>query len=194
MTFSLREGVMLGSCSTRYRAYLAAQLGQLTRIMALKEPGLSLPQARHGRGRDQPRPGFRPAKNIVPVVNELEAQFDQLGIYERVKEAGPRVIFYEHEHGEDVTVVSGVPVARSPQGLPAPAHYRVRPEIEAAVAVRTVPRPASTRWCTEERGYRPVPGPGRDVWVHEVDDIADVDRQVFEIQLPFTRPEAAGEN
>jgi hypothetical protein len=43
------------------------------------------------------------------------------------------------------------------------------------------------RWI-EERGYRPVPGPGRDVWIHEVDDIADVDQQVFEIQLPFTRP------
>jgi hypothetical protein len=26
------------------------------------------------------------------------------------------------------------------------------------------------------------------VWVNEVDDIADVAQQVFEIQLPFTRP------
>jgi hypothetical protein len=49
------------------------------------------------------------------------------------------------------------------------------------------------RWI-EERGYRPLPGPGRDVWVHEFDDIADVDQQVFEIQVPFTRPQAAGEN
>jgi len=39
----------------------------------------------------------------------------------------------------------------------------------------------------DERGYRADPGPGREVWVHEVDDIAEVDQQVFEIQLPFTR-------
>jgi hypothetical protein len=32
-----------------------------------------------------------------------------------------------------------------------------------------------------------VEGPGREVWVNEVDDIADVAQQVFEIQLPFTR-------
>lgn len=41
----------------------------------------------------------------------------------------------------------------------------------------------------EERGYQAVPGPGREVWVHEVDDIADVAQQVFEIQLPFIRPD-----
>jgi len=247
---------------TGYRGYAAAQLGQLTRIMALKELGLSLPQVRrlidgitldelHGmlmlrrvqleheieqhrsqllgieaRLRSIARedgmqaddivaktipavgvvvvagraPGFGPA-NVVPVVNQLDAQFDQLGIYERVKEAGPRVVFYEREHGDDVTVFLGLPVAEPPQELPAPAHYRVLPEIEAAVAVRSGPSASIfpmvyhdlVRWI-EERGYRPVPGPGRDVWVHEVDDIADVDQQVFEIQLPFTRPEAAGEN
>jgi hypothetical protein len=43
------------------------------------------------------------------------------------------------------------------------ACYRVLPEIEAV-------------------------GPGREVWVHEVDDIAGVAQQVFEVQLPFTRP------
>ena len=74
-------------------------------------------------------PGFGPA-NIVPVVNQLEAQFDQLGIYERVKEAGPRVIFYEHEHGEDVTVFSrgaGRPAAAGTAragALPCPAGNR----------------------------------------------------------------------
>jgi hypothetical protein len=50
---------------------------------------------------------------------------------------------------------------------------------------------SSPHWI-EERGYTPVPGPGRDVWIHEIDDIADVDQQVFEIQLPFTRPEGTG--
>jgi hypothetical protein len=28
----------------------------------------------------------------------------------------------------------------------------------------------------------------RDIWIHEVDDISEVDQQVFEIQLGFTRP------
>jgi effector-binding domain-containing protein len=34
-------------------------------------------------------------------------------------------------------------------------------------------------------------GPGRDVWIHEVDDISQVDEQVFETQLPFTRPDTS---
>jgi effector-binding domain-containing protein len=42
------------------------------------------------------------------------------------------------------------------------------------------------RWI-DERGYHAA-GPGREVWVNEVDDIAEVAQQVFEIQLPFTRP------
>ena len=243
---------------TGYRGYSAAQLGQLNRVMALKELGLSLTQVRQllgGVTLDELRgmlalrraqleqelqvhrsqllgiearlrsiaredsmpaddivakvipamgvvaiagraPGFGPA-NVVPVVNQLEARFDQLDIYDRVKEAGPRVIFYEREreHDEDVTVVLALPVAEPPGELPAPARYRVLPEIEAAVAVRGGPAAAIfpmvyhdlVRWI-EERGYRPVPGPGRDVWVHEVDDVADAAQQVFEIQLPFTRP------
>jgi DNA-binding transcriptional MerR regulator/effector-binding domain-containing protein len=246
---------------TGYRGYAAAQLGQLNRIMALKELGLSLTQVRRlldGITRDELRgmlmlrraqleheleqhtshllgvearlrsiaredgmpaddivaktipalgvvviagraPGFGPA-NVVPVVNQLDAQFRQLGIYDRVKAAGPRLVFYEHEEGEDVTIFLALPVADQPGELPAPAHYRVLPEIEAAVAVRS--GPASTiypmvyhdlvRWI-EERGYRPVPGPARDVWVHEVDDIADAAQQVIETQLPFTRPAATDE-
>ena len=42
------------------------------------------------------------------------------------------------------------------------------------------------RWI-HERGYHAAAGPGREIWVNEVDDIADVAQQVFEIQLPFTR-------
>jgi len=243
---------------TGYRGYAAAQLGQLNRIMALKELGLSLTQVGRlldGVTRDELRgmlmlrraqleheleqhtshllgvearlrsiaredgmpaddivaktipalgvvviagraPGFGPA-NVVPVVNQLDAQFRQLGIYDRVKAAGPRLVFYEHEEGEDVTIFLALPVADQPGELPAPAHYRVLPEIEAAVAVRS--GPASTiypmvyhdlvQWI-EERGYRPVPGPARDVWVHEVDDVADAAQQVIETQLPFTRPAA----
>jgi len=247
---------------TGYRGYSAAQLGQLNRIMALKELGLSLTQARRlldgvtlgelcgmlilrraqleheleehknqllgveARLRSIARedampaddivtkripaigvvviagraPGFG-AANIVPVVNQLAAQFDQLRIHDRVKEAGPRIVFYEREHGEDVTVCLALPVAEPPGELPAPADYRVLPQIEAAAAVRSGPAAGIfpmvyndlVRWI-EEQGYHPVPGPGREVWLHEIDDIADVAQQVFEIQLPFIRPAGTDEN
>ena len=83
-------------------------------------------------------PGFG-AENIVPVVNRLAGQFDQLGIHDRVKEAGLRLIFYDYGHGENVTVHLALPVAEPPGELPAPAEYRVLPEIEAAVTVRSGP-------------------------------------------------------
>ena len=141
-------------------------------------------------------PGWGP-ENIVPVVNRLAGQFDQLGIQERVKEAGLRMIFYDYEHDEDITVNLALPVAEPPGELPAPAKYRVLPEIEAAATVRSGPAASIfpmvyqdlIRWI-DERGYRATP-PGREVWVNEIDDIADVAQQVFEIQLPFTRPAAA---
>ncbi len=136
-------------------------------------------------------PAFGP-ENIVPVVNRLAGQFDQLDIGERVKEAGPRMIFYDYDH--DVTVYLALPVTEPPGELPAPAQYRVLPEVEAAVAVRTGPAAGIfpvvyqdlIRWIGEH-GYHAIAAPGREVWVHEVDDIADVAQQVFEIQLPFTR-------
>jgi DNA-binding transcriptional MerR regulator/effector-binding domain-containing protein len=247
---------------TGYRGYSAAQLGQINRIMALKELGLSLAQVRRlldgvtlgelggmlllrraqleheldqhhnqllgveARLRSIAReddmsaddivaktipatgvvviagraPGFG-AANIVPVVNQLVAQFDQLGIHDRVKEAGPRIIFYEHEHGEDVTVLLALPVIEPPGELPAPARYRVLPEIEAAVAVRSGPAAGIfpmvyqdlARWI-EERGYRAVPGPGREVWVHDKDDSTDPGPQILEIQLPFTRMAGSDES
>ena len=240
---------------TGYRGYTAQQLGQLNRIMALKELGLSLTQARRlldgitldelrgmlllrraqleheleehknyllgveARLRHIAREGVMPAddivakkipamgavviagqapafgpENIVPVVNRLAEQFDQLGIHDRVKEAGPRLIFYEYEDGENVTVHLALPVTEAPGELPAPAHYRVLPQVEAAITVRAGPAASIfpmvyhdlARWI-DERGYRAV-GPGREVWVNEVHDIADAAQQVFEIQLPFTRP------
>ncbi|HEX9358702.1 MAG TPA: GyrI-like domain-containing protein [Streptosporangiaceae bacterium] len=95
--------------------------------------------------------------------------FDQLGIHDRVKEAGPRIIFYEREHGEDVTVFLALPVTEPPAELPAPALYRVLPEVEAAVAVRRGPAASIFpmvyqdlgRWI-EEHGYH-FHGPGREV-------------------------------
>jgi DNA-binding transcriptional MerR regulator/effector-binding domain-containing protein len=135
------------------------------------------------------------APNIVPVVNRLVGQFDQLGIHARVEEAGLRMIFYDYEDDENITVHLALPVAGPPGELPAPAEYRVLPEIEAAVTVRSGPAASIFpmvyqdlfRWI-DERGYRATPGPGREVWVNEIDDVADVAQQVFEIQLPFTRP------
>ena len=241
---------------TGYRGYTARQLTQLNRILALKELGLSLTQARRllngvtveelsgmlilrraqleheldqhknqllgveARLRSIAREGAMPAddimaktipaigvvviaghapgwgpENIVPVVNRLYDQFDQLGIHDRVKEAGPLIVFYDWGHDEDITVHLALPVAEPPGELPAPAEYRVLPEIEAAAAVRSGPAAGIFpmvyqdlfRWV-EERGYQAVPGPGREVWVNVIDDIADVAQQVFEIQLPFTRP------
>jgi DNA-binding transcriptional MerR regulator len=239
---------------TGYRGYSARQLGQLNRIVALKELGLSLTQARRlldgttveelrgmlilrraqleheldqhknqllgveARLRFIAREGAMPAddivaktipamgvvvlagqapaigaENIVPVVNRLAGQFDQLGIHDRVKEAGPRLIFYDY--GENITVHLALPVAEPPGELPAPAEYRVLPEIEAATTVRSGPAASIfpmvyqdlVRWI-DESGYRADPGSGREVWVNEVDDTADVAQQVFEIQVPFTRP------
>ena len=241
---------------TGYRGYTARQLTQLNRILALKELGLSLTQARRllngvtveelsgmlilrraqleheldqhknqllgveARLRSIAREGAMPAddimaktipaigvvviaghapgwgpENIVPVVNRLYDEFDQLGIHDRVKEAGPLIVFYDWGHDEDITVHLALPVAEPPGELPAPAEYRVLPEIEAAAAVRSGPAAGIFpmvyqdlfRWV-EERGYQAVPGPGREVWVNVIDDIADVAQQVFEIQLPFTRP------
>jgi hypothetical protein len=138
-------------------------------------------------------PAFGP-EHIVPVVNRLSGLYDQLGIHDRVKAAGPRMIFYEYGEGEDVTVCLALPVPEPPGQLPEPARYRVLDEIEAATTVRSGPAASIfpvvyhdlARWI-HERGYHQAAGPGREVWLNEVDDIADVAQQVFEIQLQFTR-------
>ena len=141
-----------------------------------------------------PAPAFGP-ENIVPVVNGSDEQFNRLGIRGLVKVTGPYMIFYEHDNYTDVTVYLALPVAEELAELPPPVQYLVLPEIEAAVAVRNglaanifpMVYHDLLRWA-EEHGYE-ANGPGREIWVNEVDDIADVDQQVFEIQLPFTRPE-----
>jgi effector-binding domain-containing protein len=138
-------------------------------------------------------PAFGPA-NVVPVVNHLVGEFDRLEIGDRIKNSGPRMILYD-AHDEGITVYLAQPVTEPPGELPEPARYRVLPEIEAAAAVRSGPAASIfpvvyhdlVRWI-DERGYRAVIGSNREVWVNEVDDIADVAQQVFEIQLPFTRP------
>jgi DNA-binding transcriptional MerR regulator len=135
--------------------------------------------------------------HLVGAVNVSRVQFDELGIRERVKATGPYQIFFEQEEGADVTVYVGLPVAEPPTELPSPATYLVLPEIEALVAVRNGPAAGIfplvlqdiARWA-DAHGYR-TGGPNRNVWLHEIDDIADVDQQVFEIQVPFTRLEPA---
>ena len=243
---------------TGYRVYAAQQLSTLNRIMALKELGLSLIQARRlldgvtldelrgmlmlrraqledeleehtsqllgveARLRHIEKEAAMPADDIVAkkvpamgvvvvsgaipefdtqaivaMVNSLDGQSRELGIQDRVKGAGPRMIYYERGDGDGVTVNLAVPVAEPPAGLPEPAHYRVLPAVEMATAVRSGPAASIypmvlhdlVRWI-EERGYQAAAGGGRDVWLHEVDDVADVALQTFEIQMPFIRPAA----
>ena len=240
---------------TGYRGYSADQLGQLNRIIALKELGLSLTQVRRllagitleelqgmlmlrraqleteldayqnkllevqARLRYIAREGIMPAdditvkkipaigvvaiavpapafgaENIVPVVNRSREQFDQLGIPGQAKVAGPYLVFYEHDEGAGITVYLALPVAEPPADLPTPATYLVLPEVEAVVAVRNGPAASIfpmvyhdlAQWA-DAHDYQ-TSGPGREVWVNEIDDIAEVDQQVFEVQLPFTRP------
>ena len=240
-----------------YRYYSASQLGQLNRIVALKELGLSLTQAKQllaGISPEElrgmlmlrraqleqelaaretqllevearlgyiaqegtmpadditvkkipamgvvavtaPAPAYGP-QHIVPIVNRLREQFDLLGIPGLAKVTGPYMIFYEDRDGDDITVHLALPVA-GPAELPPPAKYMVLPEIEAVIAVRNGAATSIfpmvyyglARWA-DAHGYR-ARGPGREVWVNEVDDIAEASQQVFEVQLPFTRPEAS---
>ena len=102
------------------------------------------------------------------------------------------MIFYQDDQGNDITVYLALPWPEPPAELPAPAMYMVLPEVEAVVAVRNGPAARIfpmvyhdlVQWA-DMHGYQ-ASGPGREVWVDEVDDIAEVDQQVFEIQLPFT--------
>jgi DNA-binding transcriptional MerR regulator/effector-binding domain-containing protein len=242
---------------TGYRCYSPAQLRQLNRIIALKELGLSLAQARQlvtgispeelrgmlvlrraqleqeleahkkqlleveARLRYIAREGTMPAddvtvkkvpamgvvaiaapapaygaENIVPVVNRSRQQIDQLAIPELVMPTGPYMIFYEDDEGSDITVYLALPVAEPPAEIPPPAQYLVLPEVEVVATVRS--GPAATifpmvyqdlvQWA-DAHGFQSS-GPGREIWVHERDHSAEGDQQVFEIQLPFTRPDA----
>ena len=137
-------------------------------------------------------------QNIVPAVNRARVKFDQLGISALVKVACLFMLFYEETDGHEITVNVALPVAEQSAELPAPARYRVLPAIEAAAAVRSGLAASIypmiyqdlADWV-EARGYQPQ-GPGRDIWIHEVDDIAEADQQIFEAQLPFARS-AAGD-
>jgi DNA-binding transcriptional MerR regulator/effector-binding domain-containing protein len=141
-------------------------------------------------------PGYRPEQVIGPV-NRSRVQFDELGIPGLVAVTGPYMLFFEDKEGHDITAYVALPVAEPPARLPPPARYVVLPAIEAVVAVRN--GRASSIFpavfndliqYANAHGYQTT-GPGRDIWINEIDDISQVDEQVFEVQLPFTRPEAS---
>jgi DNA-binding transcriptional MerR regulator len=242
---------------TGYRSYTASQLGQLNRIIALKDLGFSLTQAgkllsgitvEELRGMLALRraqleqeldeyttrlrevearlhyiegenampadditvkkipamgvvaiggtaPGIGP-EHAVPVVNRSRAQFDELDISGLVTVTGPFMVFFEDHDSDEATIYLALPVAEPPAKLPPPAQYMVLPAIEAVSAVRN--GRASSIFpavfhdlvqYSNAHGYQ-TSGPGRDIWINEIDDISQVDEQVFEVQLPFTRPEA----
>ena len=141
-------------------------------------------------------PGYRPDQ-VIPSVNRSRVQFDELGIPGLVTVTGPYMLFFEDNKGDDITVYVALPVAEPPAELPPPAQYLVLPAIEAVVAVRNGPAagifPAVyqdlVRYATAH-GYE-THGPGRDIWINEIDDVSQVEEQVFEIQVAFTRPPAS---
>jgi DNA-binding transcriptional MerR regulator len=143
-------------------------------------------------------PGWGTA-NVVPAVNRARLKFDELGIGGLIEAAGPFMLFYEETAGQEFCVNVALPVAEEPAELPAPAHYRVLPAIEAAAAVRNglaatiypMVYQDLADWI-EAHGYRPQ-WPARDIWIHEVDDISEVDQQVFEAQMAFSRPAPGAE-
>jgi DNA-binding transcriptional MerR regulator/effector-binding domain-containing protein len=245
---------------TGYRSYSASQLGQLNRIIALKDLGFSLTQAgkllngitvEELRGMLALRraqleqeleeyttrlrevearlhyiegenampadditvkkipemgvvaisgtaPGIGP-EHAVPVVNRARVQFDELSLTGLTTVTGPFMVFFKDVDSDEATIYLALPVAEPPAELPPPAQYLVLPAIEAATAVRNGKAssiyPAVyhdlVHWCSAN-GFQ-TSGPGRDIWIHEIDDVSQVEEQVFETQLPFTRPEATSD-
>jgi DNA-binding transcriptional MerR regulator/effector-binding domain-containing protein len=141
-------------------------------------------------------PGIGP-EHAVSVVNRSRALFDELNIAGLATVTGPFIVFFADHDSDEATIYLALPVAEPPAELPPPAQYMVLPAIEAATAVRNG-RASSiypavyhdlVHWANAH-GFQ-TSGPGRDIWIHEIDDISQVEEQVFETQLPFTRPEAA---
>ena len=140
-------------------------------------------------------PGYA-TEHVVPAVNRSRVQFDELAIPALATVTGPYMIFFEDNDGDAITVYVALPVAEPPAELPAPARYLTLPAIEAVVAVRSGKAssifPAVLHDLVQygtAHGYE-THGPVRDIWINEIDDPSQVAEQVFEIQLPFTRPEA----
>jgi DNA-binding transcriptional MerR regulator len=155
-------------------------------------------------------PGYRPDQ-VIPPINRSRVQFDELGLPALIRVSGPFMILYEdsgsedsgsedngaedNADGSDITVYVALPVIEPPADLPSPAQYKVLPPIEMLSAVRNG-RASSifpavfhdmARYASAH-GYE-MHGPSRNIWIHEIDDPSEVEEQVFEIQMPFTRSE-----
>ena len=143
-------------------------------------------------------PGIGP-EHAVSVVNRSRVLFDELNIAGLATVTGPFMVFFEDVDSDEATIYLALPVAERPAELPPPAQYLTLPAIEAATAVRNGKAssiyPAVyhdlVHWCSAN-GFQ-TSGPGRDIWIHEIDDISQVEEQVFETQLPFTRPETTSD-
>src|SRR5258708_5041551 len=181
---------------TGYRGYSAARLGQISRIIALKELGLSLARVRRlldgvtlGELRGMlllRRAQFehevdQHTNQLLGVEARLSSiakedgmpddivaktiPFDQLGIHDRVKEAGPRIIFLRTR------------AWRGRHCLPGPASDRTASPTPRA---RPVPCPAGSRG-----GRRSAQGPGSEHLPDGLPGSGPVDRGAW---LPLLRP------
>jgi effector-binding domain-containing protein len=214
LTGKLLSGITLEELRgmlTLRRAQLEAELDEYTSRLLSVEARLRYIEGEHAMPADDimvkkipalgvvaigtSAPGYA-TEQVVPAVNRSRVQFDELGLPGLVTVTGPYMIFFEDNEGDDITVYVALPVAEAPAELPPPARYMVLPAIEAVVAVRSGKAsgifPAVfhdlAQYATAH-GYE-THGPGRDIWINEIDDVARVEEQVFEIQLAFTRPEA----
>ena len=143
-------------------------------------------------------PAFGPA-GVVPVVDRPGRKVRAAGDGDRIKDSGPRMILYDAHEREQYTVYLAQPVTE-PAGrageagpVPRPARDRGRRRVRSGPAASIFPVVYHDliQWI-DQRGYRAVIGSNREVWVDEVDDIADVAQQVFEIRcrspVPAPRP------
>jgi DNA-binding transcriptional MerR regulator len=136
-------------------------------------------------------------ENMVRAVNDCAVQFDQLKVRELTGATGPLMIISERSEQDDICVRLALAVTEPPGELPAAVHYAELPEIEAATTVRSGPAASIfpmvyqdlASWA-DAHNCQTI-GAGRLIWVHEVSDADHANEQVFEIQLPFTRPEQA---
>jgi hypothetical protein len=169
-------------------------------------PRASPAQAQASPGRDRQLPGpaeYLAAANIPHVIPQarlptgITAARPSALIPPLARAINPFMIFYEDHEGGDITVYLALPVAERPAEIPVPAQYLDLPEVEVVAAVRSG-RAASIfpmvyhdlfQWIGAH-GFQ-AQGPGREIWLNEVDDVAEIEQQVFEVQLPFTRAEPA---
>jgi DNA-binding transcriptional MerR regulator len=203
--------------NTGYRSYAADQLGQLNRIMALKDLGFSLEQTRKlisGITLEELR-GMLALRRA-----QLEQELDEYVTRLRGVEARLRYIEGENAMPADDITVKKIPamgvvaIGGTAPGIgpehAVPVVNRARAQFDELnlTGLPTVTGPFMVFFedvdsdeatiylalpVSERPAELPPPngfqtsGPGRDIWIHEIDDISQVEEQVLETQLPFTR-------